>query len=83
MIAMSFRLVRSPTRSSLITHRDAARRLQVSARTVRLWVETGAWPLPRYTRRTDWLFEVSDVEDWAKTGGWPRGARYRFRGNRR
>ena len=76
MIANSDRLMRSRPRASLVTDRALAQRLQVSARMVRLWVDTGAWPLPRCARRTSFLFETSDVEHWLETGVWPAGARF-------
>ena len=73
MIANSYRLMRSRPRASLVTDSALAQRLQVSARMVRLWVDTGAWPLPRCARRTSFLFETSDVEQWVETGVWPAG----------
>ena len=76
MIANSFRLLGSPERTSLVTDRALAQRLQVSVRMVHLWVDTGAWPLPRCARRTSFLFETADVEQWVDTGVWPAGARF-------
>ena len=56
MIANSFRFTQSRPRTSLVTDRAVAHRLQVSARMVRLWVDTGAWPLPCCTSRTSFWF---------------------------
>jgi hypothetical protein len=78
MIANSFRLMASRPQTSLVTDRALAHSLQVSARMIRLWVDTGAWPLPRCVRRTMFHFDVSDVERWLKTGVWPTGARFRL-----
>jgi len=51
----------------------------VSLRTIRLWIGTGAWPLPRSVRRETLLFKRSDVECWLMTGAWPRGVHFRKR----
>jgi hypothetical protein len=80
MIANSFRLTDFLPRSTLMTDCALARRLQVSTRMVRLWVDTGAWPLPCHVRRKSFLFRISDVERWLQTGVWPAGARFRLRG---
>ena len=83
MIANSSRLVERRPRTSLVTDRAVARRLRVSMRIVRLWIATGAWPLPRGARGTSFLFESSDVERWLQTGIWPTGARFRSHGRSR
>jgi hypothetical protein len=83
MIANSFRLMGSPQQTSLVTDRALAQRLQVSVRMVRLWVDTGAWPLPRCARQTSFMFESSDVEQWVETGVWPAGSRFHVHGNAR
>ena len=72
-----FRLRGTRPRVILLTDRAAAAKLRVSTGMVRLWVATGAWPLPRGVRGTSWLFDRSDVECWVRTGAWPAGARYR------
>jgi hypothetical protein len=77
MFADRFRLsgIRPPL--TLLTDRAVARWLQVSRRMVRLWVATAAWPLPRYTRGSSWLFDRSEVEWWLRTGSWPTGVHFR------
>ena len=72
-----FRLRRTGPRVTLLTDRAVAVRLRVSTQMVRLWVATGAWPLPRGVRGTSWLFDRSDVECWVRTGTWPAGAWFR------
>ena len=57
-----FRLRGIEPRMSLLTDRALAVGLRVSTGMVRLWVATGAWPLPRGVRGTSWLFDRSDVE---------------------
>ena len=58
MTANRNRIMGSRQRASLVTDCALAQRLQVSARMVRLWVDTGAWPLPRCARRASFLFEI-------------------------
>ena len=77
MITNGFRFMASRPRPIPITDRAAARRLGVSARMVRLWVHTGAWPLPRSVVGGSWLFDVSDLERWLERGVWPAGVRFR------
>ena len=80
MTANRNRIMRSPQRASLVTDSALAQRLKVSARMVRLWVDTGAWPLPRRARRESFLFESSEVEQWVKTGVWPAGTPFHSNG---
>ncbi len=77
MITYSFRFMASRPRPILITDRAAARWLGVSGRMVRLWVHTGAWPLPCSVLGGSWLFDASDVERWLRSGVWPAGVRFR------
>jgi hypothetical protein len=63
----------------LLTDRAIAHRLRVSTLMVRLWVATGAWPLPRGVRGASWLYNVRDVDCWVRTGAWPPGAWFRSR----
>jgi hypothetical protein len=51
----------------------------VPVRMIRLWIGTGAWPLPRSVRGTTLLFDLSDVECWLRTGTWPTGVHFRNR----
>ncbi len=76
MITNGSRCMVSRPRPILITDRDVAHRLGVSTRMVRLWVHTGAWPLPRSVRDGAWLFDITDVERWLKRGVWPDGVRF-------
>jgi hypothetical protein len=46
---------------------------------IRLWIGTGAWPLPRSVRGTTLLFDLPDVECWLRTGSWPAGVHFRNR----
>lgn len=68
---------RAPGPTGLVTDRGAARMSRVSPGMLRLWVETGAWPLPRAVHSTTLYFVLSDVEGWIRTGTWPAGARFR------
>jgi hypothetical protein len=63
----------------LVTDRAAARISGVSREMLRLWIETGAWPLPRAILATTLYFMRSDVEGWLRTGIWPAEARFRGR----
>ena len=58
MIASSDRLMGSRPRASLVTDSRPGPEAPGRARMVRLWVDTGAWPLPRCARRTSFLFEI-------------------------
>lgn len=64
-------------RTELVSHRELARLCGVSARTVRAWIETGAWPLPECTCRSLLYFCRADAEHWILTGRWPEGSRFR------
>ena len=77
MKTTEFRLRGIEPRMTLLTDRAVAVGLRVSTGMVRLWVATGAWPLPRGVRGTSWLFDRSDVECWVRTGAWPAGAWFR------
>jgi hypothetical protein len=57
----------SVDRPELMTDRVAAQICGVSVRMIRLWVETGAWPLPDAVRATPLYFGVSDVKCWLGT----------------
>ena len=70
-----FQLPGTGPRAILLTDCAVAERLRVSTQMVRLWVATGAWPLPHGIRGPSWLFDRSDVECWLRTGDWPAGAR--------
>lgn len=65
--------------SGLVTVRTAATLSRVSQGMLRLWVETGAWPLPRAIRATTLYFARSDVEGWLRSGTWPDEARFQTR----
>jgi hypothetical protein len=82
MIAKEFRLVGSGPRKFLVTDHEVARRLRVSKRMVRLWIDTGAWPLPRSAEGISLLFDPADVECWLETGAWPAGMPFRVRARR-
>src|SRR4051794_31728591 len=64
----------------LVSHRAAARSCGVGPRTIRRWIATGAWPLPRAVCGTTLYFEPSGVDGWLRAGAWPMGARFRRRG---
>jgi hypothetical protein len=49
---------------------------------IRLWIDTGAWPLPRSVRGSTLLFDLSEVECWLRTGAWPPGVHFRKRPRR-
>lgn len=63
----------------LMSDRAAARIAGVSRAMLGLWVETGAWPLPRAILATTQYFRQSEVEDWLKTGIWPAEACFQGR----
>ena len=54
--------------AGLVSHRDVASEFGVSPHTVRLWVRSGLWPLPRLVCGASLYFNVSDVECWLRTG---------------
>jgi len=49
----------------------------VSPRTIRSWIDTGAWPLPHSVCRRVLYFRLADTRCWLKTGKWPAGVRFR------
>jgi hypothetical protein len=49
---------------------------------IRLWIDTGAWPLPHSVRGGTLLFDLSEVECWLRTGAWPTGVHFRKRPRR-
>ena len=49
----------------------------VPLRMIRLWIDTGAWPLPCSVCGGKLLFKQSDVESWLVTGAWPTGVHFR------
>jgi hypothetical protein len=54
-------------------------KLGVPVRMIRLWIGTGAWPLPRSVCHGTSCFKLSDVECWLLTGAWPTGVHFRGR----
>ena len=44
---------------------------------IRLWVDTGAWPMPHCRVAAPPTFSLSDVKGWLATGTWPAGAHFR------
>jgi hypothetical protein len=56
-----------------------AEKLGVPVRMIRLWIGTGAWPLPRSVCHGTSCFKLSDVECWLLTGAWPTGVHFRGR----
>ncbi len=59
-----------------LTYRAAADMCCVGPVMIGLWVETGAWPMPRRGGVASATFERSEVEGWLATGDWPAGARF-------
>jgi hypothetical protein len=45
--------------------------LGIPLRMIRLWIDTGAWPLPLSVCGGTLCFKWSDVECWLTTGAWP------------
>jgi hypothetical protein len=68
--------LRSTKRSARVTDRAAAAMCCVGLRMIHLWVETGAWPIPRRGGEAASTFELSEVEGWLATGVWPAGAHF-------
>jgi hypothetical protein len=66
----------SARRSDRLTDRAAAEICWVDPRMIRLWVETGAWPIPRRDGVAPSTFGLSEVEGWLATGVWPAGAHF-------
>lgn len=60
----------------LVPDRVIASNLGISERLIRLWIATGAWPLPRAVGQTTLYFNGIDVDCWVRTGTWPEGARF-------
>jgi hypothetical protein len=66
----------STRQSDRLTYRAAAEMCTVSPAMIGLWVETGAWPMPRRGGIGSATFGRSEVEGWLATGDWPVGARF-------
>ena len=64
-------------RSDRVTERVAARMCGVGVGMVRLWVDTGAWPMPQRGGAAHPTFRLSDVKGWLATGAWPAEAHFR------
>jgi hypothetical protein len=64
-------------RSERVTERAAAKMCRVVPGMIGLWVETGAWPMPRRGCSAVATFGLSEVECWLATGTWPAGAQFR------
>jgi hypothetical protein len=60
----------------LVPHRVIASNLGVSVRLIRLWIDSGAWPLPRAVGATNLYFNGIEVDCWTRTGTWPDGVRF-------
>lgn len=69
-------MVLSTRPSDRLTYRAAAEMCRVGPAMIGLWVETGAWPMPRRGGVASATFERSEVEGWLATGDWPAGARF-------
>jgi hypothetical protein len=63
--------------SDRLTYCAAARICRVGPVMIGLWVETGAWPIPRRGGAASATFGLSEVEGWLATGDWPADARFR------
>jgi hypothetical protein len=59
-----------------VTDGAAAEMCWVDPGMIRLWVETGAWPMPRQGGESPGTFAFSEVEGWLATGAWPAGAHF-------
>jgi hypothetical protein len=66
----------STTRLDRVTACAAAEMCRVAQGMILLWVETGAWPLPRRDGAPSATFGLSEVEGWLATGAWPPGAHF-------
>jgi hypothetical protein len=64
------------SRSDRLTARAAAGMCGVGPGMIGLWVETGAWPIPRRGEPASATFGLSEVEGWLATGDWPEDARF-------
>ena len=66
-----------PTKQSdRVTDWAAARMCWVDLGMIRLWVQTGAWPMPRRGGHSPRTFSLAEVECWLATGAWPAGAQF-------
>jgi hypothetical protein len=70
-------MARRTKQSDRVTDRAAARRCRVDLGMIRLWVQTGAWPMPRRCGESPRTFALAEVEGWLATGAWPAGAQFR------
>jgi hypothetical protein len=60
-----------------VSERTAAKMCGVGVGMIRLWVETGAWPMPRRgIGQAPATFGHSEVEGWLATGIWPAGSTF-------
>ena len=66
----------STRQSDRLTYRAAAEMCHVSPAMIGLWVDTGAWPMPRRGGIASATFGRSEVEGWLATGDWPAGAHF-------
>jgi hypothetical protein len=64
-------------RSDRVTERVAARMCGVGVGMIRLWVDTGAWPMPHRGGEAPPTFRLSEVKGWLATGTWPAVAHFR------
>jgi predicted DNA-binding transcriptional regulator AlpA len=69
-------MVYSTRQSNRLTYHAAADMCRVGRVTIGLWVETGAWPMPRRVGAASATFSLSEVEGWLATGAWPAGAHF-------
>lgn len=67
----------SAREAGLVGHWDLAAEFGISPLTVRLWVRSGLWPLPRLVCGAVLYFPISDVKCWIRTGIWPGGVVFR------
>jgi len=63
--------------SDRVTGRVAAKMCGVGVSMIRLWVDTGAWPMPHPGGAGPQTFNLSEVEVWIATGTWPAGVHFR------
>jgi hypothetical protein len=69
--------VPSTERSDRVSERTAAKMCGVGVGMIRLWVVTGAWPIPRRGGAAPATFGRSEVEGWLARGIWPAGSTFR------
>jgi predicted DNA-binding transcriptional regulator AlpA len=60
-----------------VNHREIARDMGVSTRTVMRWVDRAEFPLPHSVRGILRLWLRSDYQYYVKTGRWPAGTEFR------